>query len=234
MADLSTLTQSEILEVLAQETARHRKTRETTHAIIYGSLAGIVFLYVLLWVINKSSADLTSLAGLVGLIGSGAALTNKHKEALKEAGKLGTKEAAGPLLEAYVDSDEKSVIEITRAALPQALAQVDSADDFDAYQRGRLNKLLTPRYPITVVAAAVECMGRVSGLEAIPALEKFQVEASKDKRPEWQRLGQRALQILPDVRMRWAREIIDRKLSEAEKLRAERIDAIAPEEHLNA
>lgn len=234
MADLSTLTATEIIDILAKETARHRQTKKVTQGIMLGCMGAIAFLYLLLWIVKKSAPDFTTFAGLTGLIGSGAALSGTHKAALKEAAKLGSRQAAGPLVEAYVESQERSVIEVCREALPQALAAVESAEDFDPYQRGQLSKLLNVRYPIAVVSAAVECMGRVSGKEVIPTLERFQAEAVKDKRPDWQRLGQRALQILPDVRMRVAREIIDRKMSEAEKLRAERMDAIEPEDHVNA
>jgi len=234
MPDFSTLTPEEVIETLAKETARHRKAKKTTQNILLGCMGGIAFLYILLWIATKKAPDFTSFAGLTGLIGSGAALTGNHKAVLKEAGKLASREAAGPLLEAYVESEEKSVIEVCREALPKALDKVNSPEDFDPYQRGLLNKVLNLRYPIAVVASAVECMGRVSGVEVIPALERFQSDAVKDKRPEWQRLGQRALQILPDVRIRVAREIIDRKLSEAEKLRAERVNVIEPEDHVNA
>ena len=214
--ELTAATPQEIMDTLAIESAKRRVKQQGLMTVFLGVMIGLAFLMIF-FAKKHQGPDLSSIVPiLIAVMGSGVAFTSSHKAALKEASRLATREAAGFLLEAYVSSEEKEVTAICRAALPESLSLVQSPDDFDDFQRGLLNKVMVARYPIQVVAAAVECAGRISGAEAIPALEKIHFAALKKKQPEWQRLGNRALQVLPDVRMRVARKIIEKRVGEAQ------------------
>ncbi len=213
---LASATPAELLVVLAKENAARRKNRFWIPAIFGGGVLILLILNLIQWIARGEPMEFESYLPMLALLGIGAAFTTTHKDALKRISEIANRESAGYLLEAYATADERDVKEVCRTALPSALAQVTEADDLDNYQRGLLNKLLSVREPQEIAGEALNCVGRIAGPESIKALEDFQASASKHKDASWERLGSQALMVLPDIRIRTARQIIDRKLSESQ------------------
>ncbi len=210
--DLATAGLPELLDILSKENATRRSNRLALNWLL-GVGGGILALLMLAsWLRDGKTPDFGSLVPLIALLGAGAAFTSVHKQALKRISEIQTKESAGYLLEAYLTSEERDIREVCLAALPGALASVEESSDLDPYQRGLLYKLLSTKQPKQLVAAALQCSEQIAGPEAIDALEKFRLAASKHKDATWQRLGNHALEVLPTIRMRTAREIIESRV----------------------
>ncbi len=210
--DMANASLSELLEILAKENATRRNGRLALKWSMGVGVSFLLLLMLFLWMRSGKTPDFGSLAPLLAIVGAGAAFSSVHKQALKRISEFQTKESAGYLLEAYITSEERDVREVCLAALPGALVAVTESSDLDAYQRGLLYKLFATSRPKELVAAALECSERIAGPEAIESIEKFRTSVAKHKDPAWQRLGERALQILPTIRMRTAREIIEARI----------------------
>lgn len=208
---------SEVIRTLADENQKRRSTRLVINWIFGGGIVLLLVLYGLNYLKSGQVPDWSGIAPFLALVGAGAAFSATHKDALKKASQFANKESAGFLLEAYSTTDERDIREVCLTALPGSLDDIDSADNLDAYQRSLLYKILNAKSPKVLVAAALRCIHRTSGKEAIPYLEQFKTAAQKHKDPEWNKLGGRALEALPDVRIRVARELIERRIhSDAE------------------
>lgn len=224
--ELGAATFEEAMEVLAEENRKRRANRKMLTQLLAGIGGALVVLVGLVWILKGDPPELTSMASLFCLFGAASAFTATHKAALKRVGELATKETAGYFLEALSTTGERDVIEVCEEALPVALSQVELPEDLDDYQRGLLYKLLSTSRKPEVAAAALECGGRIAGVEAILAYEKFHESASRHKDAQWQRLGARALQLLPDIRMRAARKIIEQKLGAAEAATEQEVERL--------
>lgn len=204
------------MKTLAEENRKRRHNRQTVLWI--GLVGGAFLLLAEIWfaIRDRKAPDLGGLAGPFVLLTATAAFTRPHKDALKQVEAWANRESAGFLLEAYATTDEKDVREVGTRALPIALAEIDSADDLDDYQRGLLYRVVSTRNDVPVVSAAIACIRRTAGPEAIPYLEAFHRKTERHRKAEWQRLGQQALMVLPEIRIRTARRIIERKLQAAQ------------------
>lgn len=207
---------SEWLTVLAEENAKRRKNRQVINSILVWTSVFFLLAWSFIWFTRRELPDIAGMAAMLALIGSAAGFTARHKTALSQMREFANRESAGYLLEAYATSPEKDIREIGEQALPLALSRVESPEDLDDYQCGLLYKQLNFQNPPPLVAAALECIGLIAGKESIPLLEKFHQDAILKPDPEWQRLGHRALQLLPDVRIRVARVIIEKRTVEIE------------------
>ncbi len=203
-----------LLKILVAENAKRRESRKWLLVTFAVGGALLLFLKVFAAIRNGESPDFGSLMPLLALCGAGAAFSTQHRKALTDMSQLATRESAGFLVEALVTTDEKDVREVCVAGLLKALPLVENANDFDDYQRGLFYRLFSTAYSPDLVAVALESAKKVSGAEGISALEKFYRTANANKDPIWQRLGNRAQQILPDIRIREARRIIEARLGE--------------------
>ncbi len=141
-----------------------------------------------------------------------------HRQAVQRAAEIGDVRCVGYLLEGLRETD-RDVVNAARAALIRLLPQLgpENADLLSPYQRPLLYRCLSPSQPPELVREALRAINAVAGKEAIPYIEAFR----EDKRlqgPEWEKLSSLALQVLPDLRMRLARDIIERKTAEAQVL----------------
>jgi hypothetical protein len=196
------------LATLAKENEQRRQTRRVLVWTIGIGVAVLLVLKLISWYRSGTLKDIWDLAPLLALMGAGAAFTSQHRNALETVARLATRETAGYIIEAYATTEERDIRKLCESALPQALSQVESPDDIDDYQRNLLYKLLRGKAPLPVHAAAVECVGRIAGAEALPAIESFVATNKNHAEVERSRLADRAFQILPDVRIRAARRII--------------------------
>lgn len=209
------LSPEEILSVLADENRKRRQGRTALYSTLTLGFGILTLLYLALWITKGQGPDVTTFFSLAGLLGIGVAVSGRHKQALQSASKLARPEFVGYLAEAYATSDEKDVYEPAREGLILALPLLQDAEMLDAKQRGYLYGQLGTHRPIRLVREVLGAIHRVAGAEALPYLERFHLSAGKHQDAEWRRLGERALQILPDVRIRVARGIIESKSSEA-------------------
>ena len=206
-----------LVDLLATLATENKKRRENIRTFnwFFGILVGaVVLLQLALWFSGKSPSDFTSYSSLFVLIGAGAAFTGTHKAALRRLEELAIPESAGFLVEAYATSLERDVTEVSERALLKALPLVNDAESFDDYQRGLLYKSLKKTKSADLAEAILDVTRRIGGSEAIPYLEEFRGIAAKRKGAEWERLSNRALGALPDLRLRVARAIIEQKVRE--------------------
>lgn len=213
-------TAEEALRVLAEENAKRRKGRNVLVWSLGIGLAVLTILVLAVWIWKGRPPDLTSLSSLLVLGGAAASFTASHRAALKAASQFEDPRLVGFLLEARISSEEKDIIEATEAGLAKSLPLLDEPELLDPYQRHLLHRFLNHTQSKDLARLTLGAIKRVSGSEAIPTLEAFREAKSKAKDAEWQRIGEAALLVLPDVRLRVARKIIESR-SEAVKAEAD-------------
>lgn len=151
--------------------------------------------------------------------------TFSHTRALKKAIGTDDKRATPYLLEALT-MDGVEMRKAAQWALVRCLYALtdDDEDLFDAYQRNILYQQLgtSPVKPIgpsriQFSEAVLFAIHRTGGAEAIPFVEDFEQRARQMGRA-WQKLADLALHALPDLRMRAAKKIIDKKILDTEAL----------------
>jgi hypothetical protein len=127
----------------------------------------------------------------------------------------------GFLIEAYGTTSEKDIAEVCERALLKALPLVESEDDFDDFQRGLLYRSLKKTNSPDLAEAILDVVHRIGGSEAIPFLEDFRTVTGRRKGTDWERLSTRSLSVLPDLRMRVARAIIEQRTQADQEFRLE-------------
>lgn len=144
-----------------------------------------------------------------------------HRWALKKAARNGDKETAPFLLEALVMPD-KEIRKAAQWSLTKSLPTLTDDDQsiFDPYQRGilyrQLGALVTSRFGPNgppFIEAVLNAIHRTGGAEAVPYIEDFEQRARR-RGGAWRKLADHALLVLPDLRMRAAKQIIDKKVDE--------------------
>lgn len=144
-----------------------------------------------------------------------------HLWAVRKAARSCDKQSAPYLLEALV-MPQREIRNAARTALTESLSKLTEEDHsiFDPYQRGilygQLGAIVTspfgPNGPL-FIGAVLNAIHRTGGAEAIPYVEDFEQRARK-RGGAWRRLADQALLALPDLRMRAAKQIIDKKVVE--------------------
>lgn len=211
-------TAEEALSVLIEENRKRRYNRKVLAWTFGGGFALLIGLHLILWLVKgKAPDDIASMASMMGLIGAAAAFTPRHKAALRAAERFEDPRLVGFLLEARHTADAKDTLEACEAGLMRSLPKLEDPEMLDPYQRNLLYRLLNAKKSPALVELGLEAAVRTAGSEAIPALERFRTEAEKSENGEMRRLGARALQILPDLRIRKARAIIEERVGTAQR-----------------
>ena len=208
-------TAEDALRVLAEENAKRRKGRNALVWSLGIGLSVLAILILAVWIWKGRPPDLTSLTSLLVLGGAAASFTASHRAALTASAQFEDPRLVGFLLEARITSEEKDINEATEAGLAKSLPLLDDPELLDPYQRHLLHRFLNQTQNKELARLTLGAIKRVSGKEAIPTLEAFREAKSKAKDPEWQRIGEAALLVLPDVRLRAARKIIESRSEEA-------------------
>jgi hypothetical protein len=227
--DLDHATPEELLQILAAENETRRRNRKLLFSCLVGGAALLIGLQLISWLIKgKAPDDFGSVLSLAALIGAGMSFTGRHQAALRSAQRMADPRLAGFLVEAYATNGEKPIEQAAREGLLRSLPMLDDPEMLDPYQRGLLYKIPGPRADKELTSAALGAIGRVAGPEAIPYLERFRAQTEGNKDPERRRLADLALQILPDVRIRAARAIIERRAQESRAEIKSETERIAP------
>lgn len=224
-------TLEEVLAALRTESDKHRRNQRTTHGVMFGLLGLVLVLTLVQFATGEFESDFftTMLPSWVAIFSGAAALSATHKAALKAAAELRDPMLAGYLVEALKDAQEKELKQVCRSTLLDVLPRIgpEHREAFDAFQLNLLYGNLKSNSDREVVAACLQATHAIGGREAIPALEALAERA--DKKPDWSPLAERARQALPDLRIRAAREIVEKRVAEVrheQELLAERAAAV--------
>jgi len=204
----------QILDYLRRTGKKNRRIRNILAwvAVVYGlSVVGLLLISLLVDHHLPHAMPNTGMPLIMLCV-----FTALMRQAWKKAAEVGDVRCIGYLLEGMRDTD-KGVVQSIRDALIKLLPQLtpENADEvLDAHQRMLLYKSITTSKSPALVKELLQAIHRVAGKEAIPFLESFR-EAKHPKNSEWEKASDYALQILPDIRIRAAKEIIDKKVAEA-------------------
>ncbi len=206
----------EVLRVLAAENKKRRDNRTGINWCLGIAIGVLLVAQAILLIRGRGFMDYSTFFSLIVLFGCGVAFSNTHKAALERMEELATRESVGFLIEAYATTSERDITEVCERALLKALPLVESEDDFDGYQLGLLYGSLRKTNSLPLAEGILDATQRIGGSEAIPYLEEFRASASKRKEQGWDRLATKSIGVLPDLRVRVARAIIERRLEESE------------------
>lgn len=210
----------EVLVVLERESRRYRSRRKwriwlgvAWFAVLCSMVAAESF-----FGLNLNSLWIHSVNIILPCLGL---MTFAHKRALSKAIR-GCDVGTIPYLVEALSLPNEDVKKGCRLALTELLPKLTEADQaiFDPHQRGILYRQLGalavspvgPNGP-SFIGAVLCAIHRTGGVEAIPFLEDFERRARK-KSGQWRKLADQALRFLPDLRMRAAKQIIDKKVDE--------------------
>lgn len=210
-------TVDELVDFLAEKSAAHRANCRAMMGCVGGIAVVTVLAAVASWVVKgRFPVDfLTSVISTFACFGAAAAISTGHRRALKIAADNADPRLTAYLLEAtaYAESD---VVQIAYSSLIDRLPAVTPAD-YHAWtpeQRGALLRSLAASNDPAYLTEALRAIRRCAGPEAIARLDEIpRKSAPKAKQEQWGQVQNLARMASAEVRMRSAREIVDRELA---------------------
>lgn len=194
----------EVLAVLKDESARHRKNN-----FIFQALCWAILLFMVGATLT-GHIEWSSLLTLVGLGGAGLAASGKHKMAATVAAQLQEPRAL-PFLVEFLASEDKSMRAVASMAVLKILNTVDEPTfrSLAPHQRDDLAKALNATKDLDLAAAILGAASRVGGTEWIRPLEHLAGGHSPMRTRDRERAESLAKMALADIRMRAAKQKID-------------------------
>lgn len=215
------MTYQHLLDILEREKVKRRITVQVLTLVFAGVFVGIVILAIFG---RLQFNDLASL-GFPLFLGWIAAyrFTPQAKTALVEAAKSGDQRLIGHLSEALTCGDP-ALVKIAREALQSIFHHMDEETvpldkvQHAAFIHGIHDAIAEKNFGFA--SAAVRALAILGRPQSIPTLESL-----ADPYPTgFEKVQHAALETLPNLRMRLAKEIILRKIDEMDELRSEQVD----------
>ncbi len=210
-----------MLAVLQSESEERKRLTRTITKIILGILgiqAGALG-YLIGSGKETFGGAMLSILPVLAIMGASAGFTPKAKSALVAAVKTGDTRLVGHLCEALMSGDSELVTLAKKALVDLSPMLTDESEPLDKVQHAGLLHgvaIAEGSKDEEFIAAALKCLAKVGRYESIPVLEQFS-KVDESKRP---RVHAAALSALPDLRMRLAREIIQRAIAEVDARRS--------------
>ncbi len=206
-----------ILAILKSESDQRKKRTRTLNTILLAVLALQAGSLGYLVGTGKESfgGALISLLPMLALLGASVGFSPKAKSALIEATKTGDTQIVGHLCEALASGDP-ALVSLARTSLKELFPLLtESAEPLDKVQHAALlhgMRFAELAKDLDFIALAVRALAKIGRAESISTLEQYtKVDDTK--------LRAAALVALPDLRMRLAREIIQRAISDVDARR---------------
>jgi hypothetical protein len=217
------VTSETVLSILREESLNRRKANQRLYWVI-GVLVAIQAAG-LGWMISTGKESMSHaivmFAPMICLLGVGAGMSTRAKTALLESVKSGEEEILGFLFEA-MGSGDPEIIGAARESLKQILPTLSKdALPIDLFQQSSIMNRLVLEDEV-FVSMVVRSFGKIGRPEMIAVLE----ELAKDLKSAYtgkrsQLIQNAAILALPELRVRLASEIIQRKIEEVDRMRIE-------------